>query len=68
MKFVTVELNYSGKQYEYQTELDLKVGGIYRLTTTGWNPPMRVRVVSISDVQNYPSVDTIISVEEAEEF
>lgn len=68
MKFVIVELNYSGKQYEYQTELDLKVGGIYRLTTTGWNPPMRVKVVSISDVQNYPSVDTIISVEEAEEF
>lgn len=70
MKYVVVELNHSGKQYEYETMLNLEVGKTYRIQVAdGWTPPMRVRVVSVSNKQTYAGEHGFISaVTPAEEF
>lgn len=69
MKYVILELNYSRKQYEYKTLLDLKVGHTYRIEVAdGWAPPMRVKVISVSNKQTFAgNVEMIISATEAEE-
>lgn len=69
MKFIKVELNHTGKVYEYQTDLPMEVGKTYRITTDGWTPPMRVKVLSESLQKEYSgTVSTILTADEAEEF
>lgn len=71
MKIVKVEINYSFKVYEYQTDLDLEVGKTYRLTNVegGWQPRQRVRVLSVSDSADYAgTLGTILAADEEEAF
>lgn len=70
MKFVKIELNHIGKIYEYKTELDLEVGKTYRIVrANGWAPPMRAKVINISDTPEYSGIITeILQVTEEEGF
>lgn len=70
MKIVKVELNYTGKVYEYKTELPLEVGKTYRIAKAdGWKPPMRVKVLSESATPDYNGPLTeILEVNEEEGF
>lgn len=70
MKFIKIELNHTGKVYEYKTQLDLVVGGVYRIhRANGWVPPMRVKVIEISDTPSYlGNITEILAVSEEEEF
>ena len=69
MKFVFVKLKYSGREYEYKTNLPLEKGHVYKIETSGKALPMRVKVVSISDTQTGAySVSEIIKATEVEDF
>ena len=70
MKYVKLELNHTGKVYEYATDLDMEVGSTYRITKAdGWTPPMRVKVLSESLKPEYDGVHTeILEVRPEEDF
>lgn len=69
MKYVKLELNHTGRVYEYATELPLETGHCYKVTTDGWTPPMRGKVVSVSKDPEYKGrISTILTATEVDTF
>lgn len=50
-KYVTVQVHYIDKIYEYKTKEHMEVGKCYKIKRNdgGWVPRQRVKVLSISD-------------------